>query len=301
MGGYDMNFIEIIFNPNNSLSPISKLLSSTVIVGIIGFVQWRHDKNLKHITEERKAWRDDLRNIAVILQTANEDDLKKVLTALKVRINTLGYVFNKNDNSIKSLVDKLNTIANELEDINNNPNIMNNNLKRKSKKLKAKIIKFNHELENINDNLNGNLNDDYFLKDAYLWESIESLENPSIEERQEKIDNLIVEISLLLKYDWERSKNEVHTVFTPNFLSLYLAILYALFFIADIADIINYQRDFCMLIINALIYVIVYVIVLSINLRYIKNHEKSINIKDYMNWLDLKTEKRNKSNSEDKK
>lgn len=294
MGGYEMNLIEIIFNPNNSLSLISILLSSTVIVGIIGFVQWRHDKNLKHITEERKAWRDDLRNIAVILQTANEDDLKKVLTALKVRINTLGYVFNKNDNSIKSLVDKFNTIANELEDINNNPNIMNNNLKRKSKKLKAKIIKFNHELENINDNLNGNLNDDYFLKDAYLWESIESLENPSIEERQEKIDNLIVEISLLLKYDWERSKNEVHTVFRPKLLLFNLAILYALFIIADI---INHHRDFCILSIN----VIIYVIVILFNLRYIKNHEKSINIKDYMNWLDLKTEKRNKSNSEDKK
>ena len=58
-------------------------------------------------------------------------------------------------------------------------------------------------------NTYGKYSKDY-LKDCHIWESIYILENK--EERTEKQKNRLIDyLSLLLKYDWERSKIEAST------------------------------------------------------------------------------------------
>ncbi|MGL4605846.1 MAG: hypothetical protein ACRCU3_00050 [Eubacteriaceae bacterium] len=54
----------------------------------------------------------------------------------------------------------------------------------------------------------------YYLKDGHIWEQISKIESIMLEKKENKeikkeIDHLITFLSLLLKYDWERSKREV--------------------------------------------------------------------------------------------
>ena len=67
------------------------ILTSGIITTIISCIMFSEKKQLKYITKERKEWRDTLRRLAEELKTANLKETKKILTKLKVRINTYGY------------------------------------------------------------------------------------------------------------------------------------------------------------------------------------------------------------------
>lgn len=49
------------------------ILSSSVLVGVIGYIKWNQRKKLERITDESKKWRDDIRCIAEKLADANSD------------------------------------------------------------------------------------------------------------------------------------------------------------------------------------------------------------------------------------
>lgn len=70
------------------------LLGSAVIAasisGVVAIVTSRKENNLQHITVERKAWREEIRNIAEELHEAEYEQTLKILTKLKDRINACG-------------------------------------------------------------------------------------------------------------------------------------------------------------------------------------------------------------------
>lgn len=72
------NLLEIVF-------------TSGIISVIISYLMFQKGNQLKHITEERKKWREKLREIASNLLNADRKETLKLLTELKVRINTYGY------------------------------------------------------------------------------------------------------------------------------------------------------------------------------------------------------------------
>lgn len=126
------------------------ILTSTVLAGIVSatvsLVTNKKNNRLKYITEDRRSWREEIRNIVDELEDAKFDKqtIHKVLQKLKVRINPYG----KTDNDI--------------------------------------------------------------MHDAHIWKNINEIEKiKTYEEFREKKDALVVYLSLLLKYDWERAKKEV--------------------------------------------------------------------------------------------
>lgn len=140
----------------NILQILSIILSSSVFVSIFTFIQWNKDKNIKHITEERKVWRKELRDIALDLSSYKKaEDLPSILSRLKVRINPKGMF---------------------ITDI-------------------------------PTDGFEGA---DFFSKDAYIWITIKKIESAKESQKKNYINDLIEEICLLLKYDWNRSKAEIH-------------------------------------------------------------------------------------------
>lgn len=132
----------------NTNDIITIVLSSSLLVGIISagvtFVVNKRNNDLKYVIEERKIWRQELRNIVDELETTRMGDRQKILQKLKVRINPYG----EKDGSI--------------------------------------------------------------MRDSHIWEIIHELEEvKSITDYNMKKKRLVMYISLLLKYDWERTKKEV--------------------------------------------------------------------------------------------
>lgn len=130
------------------------VITSGIISVIVSYLIFQKGNQLKYITEERQKWREKLRKIARDLSGADKETTFRLLTELKVRINTYGY-------------------------------------KKESEK--------------------------DFLKDAHIWNLIAEMEDLSEDEfgnashQLKKYQNRINDyISLLLKADWERSKNEVN-------------------------------------------------------------------------------------------
>lgn len=73
---------------------ITMLFTSTVVSAIVtalvGYFSSRRANMLKFITEERKKWRDEMRVIAEKIERSKRDNIGKVLTKVKVRINAYG-------------------------------------------------------------------------------------------------------------------------------------------------------------------------------------------------------------------
>lgn len=68
---------------------------------------------------------------------------------------------------------------------------------------KGMFMRYSNEF-NLDDKL------DYFEHDAYLWETIESIEiAPDLKMKKTLVSNLIELISILIKYDWDRAKSEI--------------------------------------------------------------------------------------------
>ena len=71
---------------------IASVSIGTIISAIIVWSTGQKTNELNKITQERKQWRDDLREIGIEVEKAiNFFQLKKVLVKLKVRLNTNGY------------------------------------------------------------------------------------------------------------------------------------------------------------------------------------------------------------------
>lgn len=75
------------------------ILTSTVVAAVISTLtsvyNSRRTGNLKYITEERQKWREEIRKIAEDINDSSQEDIKKYLTKLKVRINAYGKMWEK--------------------------------------------------------------------------------------------------------------------------------------------------------------------------------------------------------------
>lgn len=65
-------------------------LIGVIVTAIVTYLIARRESKLKYITEERQNWRNELREIAVNIESKNGADLKNELTKLKVRLNAYG-------------------------------------------------------------------------------------------------------------------------------------------------------------------------------------------------------------------
>lgn len=81
---------------------LATVLTSSVVAGVISslvaYFQFHKNNKLVYITNERKAWRSDIRRIAEEIEAATGyEDIRKPLVELKVRINAYG----KNTDDVK--------------------------------------------------------------------------------------------------------------------------------------------------------------------------------------------------------
>ena len=67
------------------------IFTSGIISVIISYLTFQKGNQLKYITEERKEWRNKLREIAGKLYGTDVKETMQLITELKVRINTYGY------------------------------------------------------------------------------------------------------------------------------------------------------------------------------------------------------------------
>lgn len=131
---------------------VSSSVFTAIISGLINFIKSRRESKLERITDERKLWREEIREICDTLTSSNNlKELKAAIGKLKVRINIFG--------------------LNEISEEDNK---------------EYDTVSFNH--------------------DAYIWQSIRKVEKEyfDMNERNE----LVIKLSLLLKYDWERTKKK---------------------------------------------------------------------------------------------
>lgn len=73
---------------------------ATIMGAGISYFTFRKSSKLTYITQERKAWRTEIRKIAEELEMCSYIDRKHVLVKLKTRINAYGYTDSKNDGNI---------------------------------------------------------------------------------------------------------------------------------------------------------------------------------------------------------
>ena len=71
-------------------SIIGPAVIAAIISGIISYLSLWRKGNLQYITQERKEWREKMREIASALDGATYKKTLKILTKLKVRINAYG-------------------------------------------------------------------------------------------------------------------------------------------------------------------------------------------------------------------
>lgn len=124
---------------------LSSTVLSGIITGIVSFIINGKNNRLKYITEDRRTWRKEIREIVdEIYIIKYPSQIKSFLAKLKVRINPYG----------------------------------------KDKK------------------------EDY-IHDSHIWKLIEEIEENPNKKFEEDRDKLVFFLSLLLKFDWDRTKKEV--------------------------------------------------------------------------------------------
>lgn len=152
------------------------LMSSVVIVAIIGWLQGNKENKLSYITGERGIWRKELKECMASFQTSDIKDLDVWLVRLKINLNGYG-CHNSGEYPEDMYLD--------------------------------------------------------FFRDEHIWKLIDSLEtelrkSDCSEEKVNRDKEKIVQcVTILLKFDWERSKREVKVNKTV-FISLGLAGMYLL-------------------------------------------------------------------------
>lgn len=131
--------------------------------------------------------------------------MKEIIAAIVTAIGSLlGVIFKINrESKLNRITDERKKWRNEMRKIVTQLSVMDiDNLNRPDKKrlceittmLKLRINPYGYKRKN-------------YMKDSHLWESISILEDEKKRTNGEK-NKLIQYISLLLKYDWERSKTE---------------------------------------------------------------------------------------------
>ena len=70
---------------------------AAIITSAITIATFRKQNKLQYITAERKAWREEIRDIAKKIKKSNERNIATVLVDLKVRINAYGLASSNND------------------------------------------------------------------------------------------------------------------------------------------------------------------------------------------------------------
>ena len=134
------------------------LMSSAVIVAIIGCLQGIKGNKLSYITAERSGWRKELKECMGSFRTSDMKDLNGWLVKLKVNLNGYG-CHNSGDYPENMYLD--------------------------------------------------------FFRDEHIWKLIDSLEielrkSDCSEEKVDRLKEKIIQcVTILLKFDWERSKREV--------------------------------------------------------------------------------------------
>ena len=125
---------------------LTSTVIATIVSGLFAFYQNYRSNKLSKITDERKAWRDDIRIISKNIMTyTNEYKLDKEITKLKVKINAYG-------NS--TFYDEK-----ESEMISGKPNLFQK-IKIKNQKRKQNVLQTK-----------------YYINDSHIWKQIHLLEN----------------------------------------------------------------------------------------------------------------------------
>ena len=160
------------------LSLIDSAVIAAIIAGCVSLLMSKSEAKLKHITEERKAWREKIREIAARLYESRKPEnqiygVNISLEELKVRINAYGINL---------------TELPEHDDA-------------------EQIVK-------------------RYKNDGHIWRTIRDIEAGI--ELEKNYSRLVDYLSLLLKHDWERAKDEANG--NPLFIkeyndSLYIACL----------------------------------------------------------------------------
>ncbi|ANU69621.1 hypothetical protein A4V01_12105 [Erysipelotrichaceae bacterium I46] len=109
-------------------------------------------------------------------------------------------------------------------------------------------------LNNLNSEQDKN---DYFMQDGYIWELIKKIEISNGKSQKDMLKQKLVEaISLLIKYDWDRSKHEITSNQVTKFnrmtyLLLVLTVILVIGYIFSVKD-IKFDLAFALLMIIGL-------------------------------------------------
>lgn len=183
------------------------ILTSSVIAAFItglitlisNYSNHKNDSKTKYVTEERKNWRIEIREICEKLNIANnKDDVIIQLIKLKVKINAFG-----NTDIYDEYYSKYNDCKFRDKDVDKKEHKLSSIKKLfNKKKTSGKSDK-----KGINRNVLIQLTK-FFRNDGHIWKQIHKIESKDKFEKND-ISVLIEYLSYLLKYDWERSKSEV--------------------------------------------------------------------------------------------
>ena len=155
---------------------LTSTVIATIVSGLFAFYQNYRSNKLSKITDERKAWRDDIRKISEnIIVNTDKAKLENEITKLKVKINAYG-------NS--TFYDEKNL------EIDSTKATLFSKRKIKQHKRKQEVLQTR-----------------YYINDSHIWKQIHLLENNNYDEKNKR--KLIDYLSFLLKYDWERAKSEI--------------------------------------------------------------------------------------------
>lgn len=112
----------------------------------------------------------------------------------------------------------------------------------------------------------------YFLHDGYMWEIIDHIEKTNNTEKRNSYKLLLINaISLLIKYDWDRSKNEItsNEVRRANRATYFILILFFLIYLYSvIINVINNETILLPILLLFLLPFMIPSIILVLNTRY---------------------------------
>ena len=180
-----------------------------LITLISNYSNHKNDSKIKYVTEERKNWRIEIREICEKLNIANsKDDVMSQLIKLKVKINAFGNT---------DIYDEYYKKYNDCKYCDKTVDQNDHN--------KKKLFSKNKTNSKSDTNVFIQLTK-YFRNDGHIWKQIHKIEAKDKFEKND-ISVLIEYLSYLLKYDWERSKSEV----LINMQVLYARFVFALSFV----------------------------------------------------------------------
>ncbi len=166
---------------------------AAIVTGLIELVKISNSNKTRYIIQQREEWRETIRKLAEEILLTNHKDIKTPLTRLKTRINPYGKFIEYH--GITFFDEKM------------------------TKEEKKRQVK------------EENLREQFYLKDGHIHEVIYRLENNNDFDNNKRL--LIEYLSLLMKFDWERSKIE-STVNKKRVVSIFFVICSLIIFVIHI-------------------------------------------------------------------